>query len=231
MSSDFVIPRHIKSVELDGLTIILDTASGIFLGLDESGTRYWSRLKSLLKTQSALDDPGRRENDVGAETVRDFFDQCRTKRLLVPAADERPRPRHRPLSRRSIRWYSAWLDLVRISVSLRVRGFGPTYVMCERDVQARQAEISDKTAVCAAEQAFLAAERFFWSRTAPDDCLVRSLALFSFLRRGGLRVTHRIGVKLLPSFSSHAWVEIDDSPLLDAPEITGPYTVIASIDR
>ena len=62
--------------------------------------------------------------------------------------------------------------------------------------------------------AFGRAENFFVVRRAPDDCLVRSLSLYRFLREAGSRAEHVIGVRRFP-FQAHAWVECAGEVLMD----------------
>jgi hypothetical protein len=62
--------------------------------------------------------------------------------------------------------------------------------------------------------AFVRAESFFVPRSAPDDCLLRSLSLYRFLREAGLGATHVIGVRRFP-FQAHAWAECAGEVLLD----------------
>ena len=73
------------------------------------------------------------------------------------------------------------------------------------------------------------AENLFWFRDAPDDCLPRSLALFSFLRALGLPATHKIGGTRYPGLLMHAWVESSERALIDDPELLGMLTVLSTI--
>ena len=76
--------------------------------------------------------------------------------------------------------------------------------------------------------AFARAEEFFYLKTAPADCLPRSLALFRVLRAAGLPVEHCIGVQQFP-FTAHAWAQFRGDIIHDDPENQTRYTVIARI--
>jgi len=77
-------------------------------------------------------------------------------------------------------------------------------------------------------EAFLRAENAWAYRSAPQDCLPRSLALFRFLLKSGQRADHVIGVRGSP-FSAHAWVEVNGARLFDGQDRN--FTAIARIVR
>lgn len=77
--------------------------------------------------------------------------------------------------------------------------------------------------------AFLKAENFYVSSRAPDDCLLRSFALFRFLLRSGLPAEHVIGVRRVP-FAVHAWVECDGKVVLDDSPVRSGMTSLARLD-
>ena len=59
-----------------------------------------------------------------------------------------------------------------------------------------------------------------------DDCLPRSLALATSLRRLGLAATVCIGVRKFP-FSAHAWVEVGNRTVNESLERVRSYTMLA----
>jgi len=76
---------------------------------------------------------------------------------------------------------------------------------------------------------FLLCESLFGSADPARDCLGRSLSLFLYLRALGFPAAHYIGVQSLP-FAAHAWVLMNDEPLLDTPERLHKFTPISRID-
>lgn len=67
---------------------------------------------------------------------------------------------------------------------------------------------------------------FLLGRT--NRCLVRSLALFSMLRRSGIAAQFVIGVRSQP-FAAHAWVQYDGIVLNDGVEQISCYTPILAL--
>jgi hypothetical protein len=123
----------------------------------------------------------------------------------------------------------AWLSLFRATRSLSSRGFSWTYDAVLQKIHAYTLRSCDQEQILlAAVTAFARAEHFFNLKTAPADCLPRSLALFQFLRRVGLPVEHCIGVQQFP-FSAHAWTEFRGHVVHDDPQNQERFTVIARI--
>jgi hypothetical protein len=103
----------------------------------------------------------------------------------------------------------AVLSLVITRRDLRRFGFAETYE--------RYAQLScdlPLTELAVALRAFKSSENLFVSKAAPNDCLLRSLALFQFLRLENIAVEHVIGVMRSP-FGAHAWVQYRGEPLFD----------------
>jgi len=59
-------------------------------------------------------------------------------------------------------------------------------------------------------------------------CLAKSVALAWLLRRRGVDVVVRIGARMDPGLSAHAWVELDGIALSDPQEVTERYVAITS---
>jgi hypothetical protein len=96
-------------------------------------------------------------------------------------------------------------------VPLARSGFAPTYrAHAKFRAAPARAELQSVLA------AFRRAENLFLLRRAPNDCVVRSLALYRFVCSYGIAAEHVIGVQRIP-FKAHAWVEWRGEPLLDAP--------------
>jgi hypothetical protein len=122
----------------------------------------------------------------------------------------------------------AWWCMLRISGALRVRGFSAAYLRV-RDEAARDVDARRAPALSKAVSSFLSAENVFWRRRGQQDCLPRSLALFLFLRRAGIRVEHKIGARRVPTVAIHAWVEYDGRGILEGSRDLTAYTQLAAI--
>jgi hypothetical protein len=60
-------------------------------------------------------------------------------------------------------------------------------------------------------------------------CLLRSLVLFRFLRESGASVRVHFGVAVAGrALTGHAWLTEDDTPILEAVDPTGRFTVVLS---
>lgn len=135
-----------------------------------------------------------------------------------------PRPRAPGYLARRVPSADAYACLARAYLGVRHLPFWRSYAWAAASAPAAHLSTFDRSLAT-----FARAEHAVASRLGADDCLPRSLALYAFLRRCGLPVCHRIGVRRYP-FGSHAWVEHESAPLLDSPDRTGRYTPIATID-
>jgi hypothetical protein len=79
-----------------------------------------------------------------------------------------------------------------------------------------------------AERAFSRAENLYLLRSAPRDCLPRSLALYRFLLSVGVPAEHCIGVQRFP-FEAHAWVECGGRAVNESSGLTRGYTELARL--
>lgn len=59
-------------------------------------------------------------------------------------------------------------------------------------------------------------------------CLERSLVLYHKLKRSGVPVALRLGVRAYP-FAAHAWVELEGSPVNETPDFLKDFTPILEI--
>jgi hypothetical protein len=215
----------IRHAEIDGLRVLLDLPTERYRVLDDSASVLWSILICDTDARTALES-----FDVDEERLRADLDafagRCVEERLLQrvdavaapPAFDE---PRTRAWERVLPRWVRALACLLETRRALAREGLWATYERCAREPVA--ARVPD---AAAALSSFVAAENLFVARRAPDDCLLRSLALYRFLRRCGVAAEHVIGVRRLP-FAAHAWVEAAGSVLLDPG--TGGFTPLARL--
>jgi Transglutaminase-like superfamily len=223
------VSPDVRFAELDGTVILLELNSAEYFALDDTGSDIWLRLvESRTGIGTALDEL-RAER---GEAITRFVDECLRRNLLArsrpaPVAPPSPRTARRSIGSHRFLTARAWLHLVRTWVLLRIRGFGQVYRrhLRERSLQHPASPDLLQRAVTS----FVRAENFFWFRDAPDDCLPRSLALFSFLRSIGLPAAHCIGGTRFPGLLMHAWVESSEHVLLDDPEFVSTLTVLSTI--
>jgi hypothetical protein len=214
-ATDFARPAStLRYAEVDGLWVLLDLTSATYKVLDDSASALWSILIGRADRDVVFGDLMRRF-DVGADQLAaeldDFAATCRRTGLLVdnPSVAVAGPPTHLGPRRGVPRAVFALQCLVGTQRALTSRGFRDTY-----ESYARIGQPVPRGDLDAALTAFVRAENFFISRRAPNDCLIRSLALFRLLRASGFQVEHVIGVQRVP-FEAHAWVELGGEPLLD----------------
>jgi hypothetical protein len=207
----------VRHAEIGGARVVLDLRTESYRVLDEVATAMWRVLTGEEDRDEALDalaaaydvDRARLEAD-----LESFARTCVDEGLLAPAgaADEQPaapasaaaaKPR-----RASTR--AALASLLATRRALDRDGFRATY---ERYAALPAGD--DPKRAAAALATFQRAENLFVAGRAPNDCLVRSLGLFRFLRSSGVPAEHVIGVTRFP-FQVHAWVELDGTAVLDA---------------
>lgn len=70
LTARLVFPEEVLYRELDGETVLLQTRTGRYYGLDEVGTRMWSLLRQHGEIRGAYLDI-LREYEVGAERLRE----------------------------------------------------------------------------------------------------------------------------------------------------------------
>lgn len=214
---------------VDGLGVLLDLRAGEYSVLDHVATAMWRVLVGVepehrvAALQETLDvPPSRLQEDLTAfsfDCVQRGFLQAEPP-VAVASDLQPPPPQRRALTLR------AWWSLLSVTRSLKTHGFGPTYVQCLHMTKpaANGSDLEDRLE--RAERAFERAENLFLIRTAPKDCLPRSLALYRFLLSVGISANHFIGVTRYP-FAAHAWVEHQGSVLFDEPDNVRVYAVLA----
>jgi hypothetical protein len=222
MSQRFAPASTVRHVEVDGLRVILDLRLGSYRILDQSASSLWPILTgegdASVLMQNLTDRYAVGQGALQRE-LQAFADRCVAEGLLVPVASDEMTPPdcmpHRLLrkavprrpSRRSM--FAALYCLIATQLLLARKGFVATY-----NRYMLLSAGSDSISLATVLPAFARAENFFLARRAPEDCLVRSLALFRFLRSANVAAEHVIGVRRLP-FTAHAWVEFGGSPLLE----------------
>lgn len=214
--------------EIDGLVVVLDLTTQAYFVLNEKATLIWKLLLQtggdLAQTSRALGEPSLQSQ------LSSLTKDCVERGFLSSSKKARPRPdqvRRRGAQRSFFLGLRAWWSLLSTAYALRVKGFSRTY---REYAQLPFGAAPDALRLLpAAQKSFLRAENFFWHRSAPDDCLPRSLALFRFLRTIGLPVVHCIGGRRFPAFMMHAWVEHAGWAVLDDPGRVKEYTRLALI--
>jgi Transglutaminase-like superfamily/Coenzyme PQQ synthesis protein D (PqqD) len=221
--------ENVRSRTIDGRTILLDIPAGDYVVFDRTATAMWDVLRTLPPAerigalQARFDAP----QDRLAADLESFEELCRGRGFLGSVA---PEPVLREPLRRVPRgaWtLRAWWTLATTTAALQRRGFAAVYRAYARLPRHRGPAV-DETALRHAESAFLRAENFFALKTAPKDCLPRSLALYRFLTSIGFDAEHCIGV-MRYHFEAHAWVRCGERLVLDAPEFVARYTVLARL--
>jgi hypothetical protein len=214
----------VRYADVDGLIVMLDLRSETYKVLDDVASRLWSVVTGDVdqgsEFQALTEQYDIDQANLTAELMA-FVQSCFAGGLLeAPSAGE-PRPaavRRLPLRTGLL---GALSCLIITRAMLKRLGLRETY--------ARYAGIATSRVACsiqAAVTSFVRAENFFVVRRAPDDCLLRSLAFYRFLRSAGLPAEHVIGVRRVP-FQAHAWVECGGVPVLD--DRPPPFRCIARI--
>ncbi|HEX8065972.1 MAG TPA: lasso peptide biosynthesis B2 protein [Thermoleophilaceae bacterium] len=214
---------------VDDLWMVLDMADTSYFVFDEVASAIWEALLETGDADAAVERVSASWGEERERVRRDvdrFVARCRERRWLVddgaPAAPPDPRPPPRPpTARPSVA--RACTTLAATAWSLRRRGLRETYERC-----ARLPQPGGSGDLESAASAFRGAENVVLSRRAPDDCLLRSLALFRFLRTCGIPAEHVIGVRRSP-FWAHAWVESGGRLVLEVPAAVRGLTPLARL--
>ena len=203
----------VRHVEVNGRRVILDLRTGSYKVLNEVASVLWSVLLGEADAGNAFEALTARygvQSDGLSVDFAAFRERCvadglleRSEQKSTPVACPRDTARFRPGI------FQALKCLLATHSSLKKSGFSATYQRYARLPVGRDAE-----RLKPALQAFVRAENLFVSKRAHEDCLVRSLSLFRFLRCADAPAEHVIGVRSMP-FCAHAWVESNGTPVLD----------------
>jgi len=216
-----------RHCEAEGLVILLDLRNGRYTTLNRAASAMW---RGLLESddRAALEAALAARLGAPAERVaadlEAFARSSVADGLLCERPPQTPPPPVRPRAGRP-RAAAAWTALLATTRSLARHGFAPTYTRYARLPRPPRDE-SWQRRLEAAERAFARAELAFVIRSAPKDCLPRSLALWRFLVASGVPAEHHIGVTRYP-FGAHAWVEAGGEVLFDSRERVADYASIA----
>lgn len=207
-------------VSLGGVVFILDLRRGEYFALERDYSSAWLRLDGCKRSG---DSPAGIEKDLLEHLSNCGWLDSGSSGSTVPA--QRSEKKRSETSPRSESTFRALICLLSASLRLRYGRFESAYRWarnCARNVEESRSTLDRALA------AFSRAELLKISRRGLDDCLPRSLALFRFLSGAGYRVVHHIGVRRYP-FGAHAWVEVDEIPLLAGVAPGDPFLPIASI--
>lgn len=226
-------PRHIRFEEIDGVIMFLDLRLGTYHAIESVAARMWDSIQNL-EERPAIIQSIQKNYPVESDQLEMDFDAF-IEQLLKLGFLEKEKP-ELPIEARvtgrvgvkHLLVMRAWSSLLTTVCSLSVRGFGKTYARYSTIPVVKSETETNRNLLTTALAAFNRAENFFHMKTAPKDCLPRSLALFRFLRAVGLPVEHCIGVKRFP-FTAHAWVEHEGEVIYDYPGRLGEFTTLARI--
>lgn len=213
------------------MAVILDLRAADYVILNRVATAMWKTILSGLSPRESIADLARQFDASVPDLERDlatFREACVARGFLQahpPPDNKRALSERNPAPPTALK---AWWSLVLTSYRLSRFGFGPTYGRYALLPSPGSSGEPLPERVAATERAFLRAENFFPLRSAPRDCLPRSLALYHFALSAGLPAEHLIGVRRLP-FEAHAWVECAGRPLLDAPREIAAYSTLARL--
>jgi len=211
---------HIRYREIEGCGVILDLEQGCYSVLDEIGAAMWDFLTTAADHSSV---PIEWQQSWGGTPdqwhgeIQCFSAECEALGLLHSAgslAASQPlgsTPPRTPWWWRTPAQFQAMTCLLDTAYRLRSHGFAKAYLHAAGSCHSRR---PNGDVLSSALRIFLMAEAWLPFRRFPNDCLLRSLALFRFLRLQGLAPQHFIGVRRIP-FGAHAWVECEGQVLLD----------------
>jgi len=232
--SNYVASDDIRYRKIDGCGVVLDLRTQRYSVLDDLATAIWEVLTDQVDAAPHIHQWAR-EYETTLDEIVSTIDGFCADRLRMGWLRRRDSVANRKIDQRTSSRFPHWRRLLPnglfafsvltfTALSLRFRGFSKTY--------GRQREVPGMPEPCLVPpldsiiRPFLAAENFVFLRRAPNDCLVRSLALFRYLRWSGIPATHIIGIRRVP-FAAHAWVEVSEEGVL-APAPRG-FSALATL--
>lgn len=208
----------VRWAELGDTTILLNVADGRYRLLNRTAAAIWAEVEGVTAASDLESRVARRLRvpvaDAALQVERFVADAIRNG-ILSPADRAPSFTRHSPRRTGRFRWglVKAVWAIARVRLHLRLRKFSATYLGIAQTSPTGMVP-PQPSCLARAEQQFLLAENLFPVPRRLDDCLPRSLALFSFLKSMGLPARHRIGVRAAPLLM-HAWVESGGRIVLD----------------
>lgn len=213
---------------VDGLHVMLELRSGEYIVLDRVATAMWDAL--VAGGSGRIDELAERFAVEPAEIAADlarFADDCLARGLLATTRPTGTTVRTFDRMSRLPLPFLAWRSLIRAQRALSKGRFHDLYQRAARQAKP-QGERLPRAEVERARAAFRRAENFIALKSAPRDCLPRSLGLYTYLLSLGIPATHHIGVERFP-FNAHAWVETEDGVWFDDEDYVRTFTVLATL--
>jgi hypothetical protein len=218
--SDYVESDDIRYRKIDGCGVVLDLQTQRYSVLDDLASAAWEVFTGQVDAATYVDQWAH-EYDATPDEIASTIDRLCADCLRMGWLRRKDAVACQKLGRRTS-WFPNWCGrlpnrllafwaLTFTALSLELRGFSKTY--------RRQRELLKPSGQCKIPplepviRPFLAAENVVVFRRAPNDCLVRSLALFRYLCWLGIPATHIIGIRRVP-FMAHAWVEVSGEGVL-----------------
>jgi hypothetical protein len=222
---------HTRHTVVDGAVVLLDLRLEQYLILNRTATAMWQALvfvenhqERVLRLVEQFDIPTQR---IDAE-LAEFEQDCVTRGYLQYEAPAESKPTRLAETCRTFSALRAWWSLLSTTYKLKRLGFAQIYEAYSRLAKPTIAESKLNSLLTRVERAFSLAENFFVMKSAPNDCLPRSLALYRFLLSAGIPANHCIGVRRHP-FEAHAWVQCQGRVMFDSNFEVQSYTVLSRL--
>jgi hypothetical protein len=205
---------------LEGRIVLLDLSAGTYDVFDATATAMWNALLGVPRERCVAvlgEQFDARSDRISADLVA-FERSCIARGAHGARAARHAWP--------TIAWtLLAWRALASTAFRLRIAGFPDVYRRYAA-IPKFGAAVCDRSTLARAERAFLRAENFFVLRSAPRDCLPRSLSLYRFLLAIGFAPEHHIGVQRY-HFEAHGWVRCEGRPVVDTAQFVARYSDLA----
>lgn len=220
--------------------VLMDVAADRFMTLSPLSARIWQALSAGARGEAIAEEisrtsalPAGHAQAIVSRQLRHWEAAALLGPNQCPLPEPRPSPQRTPrgLPRASFRapclltLMTAQLLLAerRYRRALRRLGLAAVLRVLQSERGTLVGDASD-TAIRAAH-CHLGLRRAFRQGYTASDCLLRSIALSSVLRRRGVEAELCIGVVDLP-FTSHAWVEACGIALNESQEVCRRYAMI-----
>lgn len=211
------IAPSVRWAHCDDVVYTLDLDTGEVVAFERAALLIWTRIAAGVAPKTILDDLGATYDAPADRLAADydaFIRSCLDRGLMVRQPAAPPDPRTAPARRTPLLppFLGACFSRLACQWSLWRHGFAGAYKIARSHAATRTNErfpdLDRLLAVFAKTHAIIP------HRRKRDDCLLRSISLFRFLRTRGVNATHVIGLSPSP-FALHAWVELNQRPLLE----------------
>jgi len=220
------IAPHIRYAIVDEIVIILDIKNDQYNILNRPATDMWLHL--LHEGEPNVENQKFLTNNYNfhkyENSIEIFINECIDLDFFITGKVAKNIIRPVRLNRLPYLIHAVYC-IASIRFSLMFYGFNAVYTPLLSGMPIKTLRYPD---IDRAMKSFRIAERWHVSTSSAEDCLPRSLSLYSFLKRLGVPVIHRIGVKRHP-FAAHAWVCAENNVLLDNKNFVEQFTVISEL--